>query len=66
MIITIYETIVFHVSEWIDHKTKNNTRPLVWQGVSHNAWKSWRKVKRKPTPSKDIKINITPRYLYMV
>lgn len=63
MIITIYEIILFHVSEWIVNSINKNTHSLVRQGVGHNAWKSRCKVKRKPTPSKDIKINITPRYL---
>lgn len=66
MIITVYELIVFHVCEWIRYRYNLSTHSLVWQGVGHNAWKSRCKVKRKPTPSKDIKINITPRYLHMV
>nr|DAE05618.1 MAG TPA: hypothetical protein [Siphoviridae sp. cthL03] len=66
MEITIYELIIFHVCEWIRYRYNLSARSLVRQWVNHNTWKSRCKVKRKPTPSYDIKINITPRYLHMV
>ncbi len=66
MIIAINEIIVFHVSEWIVNIIDKSTRSLVRQEVGHNTWKSRCKVKRKPTSSKDIKINITPIYLQVV
>lgn len=61
MLITTFNIIIFHVSEWIKIK-EDITHPLVRQEVGHNTWKSWWKVILMPASRNTlIKCNLKRR-----